>query len=185
MWKSAKFFLVVLSVALNIAFVAVWLAYAVGCCHEPAGAGVEPEQETGVWCPLHRELGVDRRQWQQIEPRLKEFQASAGELRQRVGQLRSEVIEMIASKEPDLAAIRTKQDEILASKRKIQRLVVAHLLTEKRTLTPDQQEQLFEMLRNRTGCPGPPMSGRSSGAGIGDRHQPIGRYRYRNPSEDK
>ena len=163
MRRTAKFLLIVLSVALNIAFVAVWLAHAARYRHESTRAGVEPEQETSVWCPLHRELGVDGRQWQEIEPRLKEFQASAGELRQRIGQLRSEVIELIASEEPDLAAIRATQDEILASKRKIQQLVVSHLLTEKETLTVDQQEQLFEMLRNRTGCPGPPMSGRSSG----------------------
>ena len=167
MWRTAKFLLVVLSVALNIAFVAVWLAHAARYRHESTRAGVEPEQETSVWCPLHRELGVDRRQWQEIEPRLKEFQASAGELRQRIGQLRSEVIELIASGEPDLAAIRAEQDEILASKRKMQQLVATYLLTEKEILTLDQQEQLFEMLRNRTGCSGPPMSGRSSGGGVG------------------
>jgi len=166
MWRSAKLFLVVLSVALNIAFVAVWLAHAAGCRHESARAGVEPEQVTGVWCPLHRELGVDRRQWQEIEPRLKEFQASAGELCQRIGQLRSEVIGLIASEEPDLAAIRAKQDEILASKRKIQQLAVSHLLTEKETLTVDQQEQLFGMLRNRAGSCSLPMLGRSSGGSI-------------------
>lgn len=167
MWKSAKLFLVVLSVTLNIAFVAVWLAHAARCRHESVRAGVEPEQETRVWCPLHRELGVDRQQWEEIEPRLREFQASAGELCQRIGQLRSEVIELIASEEPDLAGIRSKQDEMLASKRKIQQLVVSHLLTEKEILTVDQQKHLFEMLRNRTGCSGPPMSGRSSGGAIG------------------
>ncbi len=162
MWRSARVFLVVLSVALNIAFVAVWLVHAARSRHESASAGVEPGLEESVWCPLHRELGVDRQQWQEIEPRLKEFQASAGDLCRRIGQLRSEVIELITSEEPDLAAIRAKQDEILASKRKIQQLVVSHLLAEKGTLTVDQQKQLFEMLRNRTGCPGPPMSGRSS-----------------------
>jgi len=93
---------------------------------------------------------------------LKEFQASAGVLRRHVAQLRSDVIELIASEEPDLAAIRARQDEILASKRKIQQLVVNHLLTEKETLIVDQQKQLFEMLSNRTGCSGPLMSGRSS-----------------------
>ncbi len=162
MWKSAKFSLVVLSVTLNIAIETIWLAHAASCCHESASAGVEPGQETSVCCPLHQALGVDRRQWQEIEPRLKEFQASAGELCRHIGQLRSEVIELIASEEPDLAAIRANQEEILASKRKIQQLVVSHLLTEKETLTIDQQKQLFEMLCNRTGCSGPPMSGRSS-----------------------
>lgn len=166
MWKSARLFVVVLSVTLNTAFVAVWLAHAAGSRDEPAGAGVEFDQAAGVWCPLHRELGVDARQWQEIEPRLKEFQARAGELSQRVDQLRSEVIELVASEDPDLADIRAKQDEILASKRKIQQLVVSYLLTEKETLTVDQQKRLFEMLRNRTGCSGPPMSGRSSKQGV-------------------
>ena len=166
MWKRAKFFLVVLSMALNMAFVAVWLAHAASGRHKSPAPDAEPALETGVWCPLHRELAVDGQQWQEIEPRLKEFQASAGELCERIGQLRSEVIESIASEEPDSAAIRAKQDEILASKRKVQQLVVSYLLTEKETLTVDQQKQLFAMLRNRTGCSGPPMSGRSSGGGV-------------------
>jgi len=167
MGRSAKLFVVVLSVTVNIAFVAVWLAHAAGCRHASARVGVKPEQPTSVWCPLHRELGVDTQQWQEIEPRLRAFQASAGELCRHIGQLRSEVIESIASEEPDLAAIRAKQDEILASQRKVQQLVVNHLLAEKEILTVDQQARLFEMLRNRTGCSGPPMSGRSSGGGIG------------------
>ena len=167
MWRSTKLFLIVLSVALNIAFGAVWLANAARSRHQTANAGAEPDQTTGVWCPLHRELGVDGQQWREIEPRLKEFQASAGELCQHIGRLRSEVIELIASEEPDLAAIRAKQDEILASKRKVQQLVLECLLTEKETLTVDQQRRLFEMLRNRTGCSGPSMSGRSPGEGIG------------------
>ena len=167
MRKSVKSSLIVLSVAMNVAFVAVWLVLAASHHHESSRAGVEPEAETNVWCPLHRALRVDRQQWQEIEPRLTEFQTSVGQRCQRVRQLRSEVLELIASGEPDLAAIRTRQDDILATKREIQQLVVGQLQREKGILTADQQKQLFQMLRDRTGHPGPPMSGQSFGIGVG------------------
>ena len=120
-----------------------------------------------MWCPLHRALGVDRQQWQEIEPRLTEFQTSVGQLCQRVGQLRSEVLDLMASDQPDLTAVRTRQDDVLAIKQEIQRLVVNQLQMEKEILTAGQQEQLFQMLRDRTGHPGPPMSGQSFGVGVG------------------
>jgi Spy/CpxP family protein refolding chaperone len=69
------------------------------------------------------------------------------------------VIDLIAAEEPDAESIRAKQDEILATKRRIQDLVADHLLAEKEILSPKQQQRLSEMLRNRTHCAsGPPMS---------------------------
>ncbi|MBC8874699.1 MAG: periplasmic heavy metal sensor [Planctomycetes bacterium] len=166
MWKRTKSYLIVVSVTLNVAFVAVWIAYAVPSQAHPEETGQRGTQHT-IWCPLHRELGVTEEQWAQIEPRLREFQAAVAELRQQTGVKRSEVIDLIAAEEPDRATIRAKQDEILATKRSIQGLVAEHLLAEKQILTPDQQAKVFEMLRNRTSCAdGPPMSGRP-GTGLG------------------
>lgn len=163
MWKKAGVYLIVVSVALNVAFVAMWIAYAAPSQARPEETGQRETQQT-IWCPLHRELGVTEEQWAQIEPRLRKFQAAVGELCQEVNGKRSEVIALIAAEQPDAEAIRAKQDEILATKRSIQGLVVDHLLAEKQILTPQQQQQLFEMLRNRT-CygAGPPMSGRPKG----------------------
>ena len=166
MWKRTTSYLIVASVALNLAFVAMWIAYASPSQAHPKETG-RRETRHAIWCPLHRELGVTAEQWAQIEPRLREFQAAVRELRQEVNAKRSEVIDLIAAEEPDRATIREKQDEILATKRSIQGLVAEHLLAEKRILTPDQQTKVFEMLRNRTSCAdGPPMSGRP-GAGLG------------------
>ena len=166
MWKKTKPILIVASVALNTAFVAMWIVHAAPPQARIEGTGQRATQHT-IWCPLHRELGVTEEQWVQIEPRLREFQAAVGKLRQQTSAKRSEVIDLIAAKESDAEAIRAKQDEILATKRSIQGLVVDHLLAEKQVLTPEQQQQLFEMLRNRTGCAdGPPMSGRARG-GLG------------------
>jgi Spy/CpxP family protein refolding chaperone len=166
MWKTVRRYSIVASVALNAAFVAIWIAYAAASQPHSQQTGETTTQEQAIWCPLHRELDVTEEQWAQIEPRLTEFQAGVAELRQRVQAIRPEVIDLIAAEEPDLEAIRTKQDEILATKREIQGLVVGHLIAEKQVLTPDQQTQLFKMLREQSGCRvGPPMSGQGIRSG--------------------
>lgn len=155
MWRGVTFYLVLASLGLNLAFLSVWIAHA-----WPKLAMGQPQPETAVWCPLHRTLQVTPRQWAQIEPQLGQFQTAVGALCSRSDAMRSEVIDLIAADEPDLDAIEAKQEEILATKRQIQRLVVEHLLAEKELLTPQQQQHLFSMLRNRTGCAAdPPMSG--------------------------
>jgi Spy/CpxP family protein refolding chaperone len=163
MWKKAKLYLTVASMALNVAFVATWIAHATLSPAHPEETG-RRETETTIWCPLHRKLGVTGAQWTEIEPRLREFQAAVGELCQQTTGMRAKVIELLAAKEPDRETIRAKQDEILATKRRIQELAAEHLLAEKQDLTPAQQRRLFEMLRNRTSCAdGPPMAGRTRG----------------------
>ncbi len=108
-------------------------------------------------------------QWQQIEPRLRQFQSSVGEDCQQIELTRAEVIDLLAAEQPDLNAVRAKQDDILAAKRTMQDKVAAHLLAEKGILTIQQQQRLFQRLRDRTGCAGtsPPMSGRNRQQGIG------------------
>ncbi|NLE36902.1 MAG: periplasmic heavy metal sensor [Pirellulaceae bacterium] len=165
MWKTLGLCLIVVSVALNLAFGAVWLVHT---ARASASDTETTKPESAVWCPLHRELGVTESQWERIEPRLTAFQASAQALADEVQALRSEVLGLIAADEPDREAIRAKQDEVLATKAKIQALVVDHLLAEKQDLTVDQQARLFKTLRERTGCPAdPPMSGPGMGRGVG------------------
>lgn len=162
MWRRVTFYLVLASLGLNLAFVGIWAAHA-----WPSRAADRPQPAPDVWCPLHRALGVTPQQWTEIEPRLREFQAAVGELCNHAGMVRSEVIDLIAAEEPDLDVIWAKQEGILATKRRIPRLVVEHLLAEREVLTPDQQRHLFTMLRERTGCAAdPPMSGQARG-GLG------------------
>jgi Spy/CpxP family protein refolding chaperone len=148
MWKRANWYLIVASVALNVAFVAMWIAHVAAYDEHPKEADPQVTRHA-IWCPLHRELGVNEEQWAQIGPRLREFQAAVGELSQKVSAKRSEVIDLVAAEDPDAELIRAKQDEILATKRKIQDLVADHLVAEKEILTPRQQQRLFELLRNR------------------------------------
>lgn len=148
MWKRIAPLLIVLSVGLNFAFIGVW-GFQTIRTHWPV---VPVENE--VWCPLHRQLNVTREQWSKIEPRLTTFRRDSQAVCQQVNALRSQMIDLIASNEPDRQAIAAKQEEIRAGQQRMQQLVVERLLAEKEILTADQQKQLFDMLRKRSGCAG-------------------------------
>ncbi|MGO8749702.1 MAG: periplasmic heavy metal sensor [Thermoguttaceae bacterium] len=151
MWKQTKTVLVVLSVGLNVSFVGVWLAYAAASRAESRQKRCDLGDSTSIWCPLHRQLNVGADQWKEIEPRLRAFHTSANEICRQIGELRGEIIDDLATPNPDLDAIKGKQGEILAGQRKMQGLVIDQLITEKKVLTAEQQQRLFEMLRQATG----------------------------------
>ena len=155
MWKKAGLLLIILSVALNLAFIGTWATHAIRThwvCPGPGGHAAGPG---GMWCPLHQKLGANPEQWKEIEPRLAEFRKNSLSICEEVTRKRAEMIDLIAAPQPDREAIRVKQEEILAGQRKMQELVIGQLLAEKEVLTPQQQKELFDLLRQRGGCPGP------------------------------
>ncbi len=162
MWKDMKAIIVILvfSIALNTAFGAMWairrLPAHLGC----AGHKTESRTESCISCPLHRKLGTSEKQWQEIEPRLVEFKKSSQAICREINQLRDELIDLLAAPQTDFEAIGAKQDEILAGQRRMQELLISHLLAEKEMLTLQQQQALFDMIRKRGGCAGrSPMMG--------------------------
>jgi len=170
MWKQIKPALVLLSIALNVAFAGVWLTYAAGSRTQSPEQRCEPGDSSTVWCPLHRQLNVSVDQWKEIEPHLRSFRASADGICRQIGELRRGIIDQLAAENPDLDAIKAKQAEILEGQRKMQGLVIGQLMTEKEVLTAEQQQRLFEMLRGGTACDrGGPMlvPGRGHESGIG------------------
>lgn len=149
MWKKIAPLLAVLSIGLNVAFIGAWVVRVA-----QAKTVTDEMQRGGIWCPLHRELGVTDKQWRQIEPRLIEFRRQAQAIRTDMNRLRAELIDLIATDKPDPQAITAKQEEIRGGQQRMQELVVDRLLAEKAVLTPPQQEQLFSLIRERTQCPG-------------------------------
>jgi Spy/CpxP family protein refolding chaperone len=178
MWKKTAPLLVILSVALNLAFIGVWAAHAAAARWNRGSSSCGPDAGShgAMWCPLHRKLGTTDQQWQQIEPKLAEFRKSAQAVCQDVAHKRGEMIDLIATTQPDRQAIAAKQDEILAGQRKMQELVIEQLLSEKQVLTPQQQKELFDLLRQRGGCAGhgPMMMGLPGGEGTTCPHQDGG-----------
>ena len=154
MWKNVRLLLVVLSVGFNAAFVGVWASRTVGARFVCPGPDASQAGKGGIWCPLHRKLGTTDAQWRQIEPLLADFRKSAQTTCQDVGRKRTEMMDLIASPQPAPDAIRAKQEEIIAGQRRMQELVIAQLLSEKKILTQAQQKELFEMIRNEAACSG-------------------------------
>ena len=150
MWKKIVPLLIVLSVALNVAFISVWAVHTARAHWSPGGA-----DDDDVWCPLHRRLSVTDEQWRQIEPRLAAFRRDSRSRRREIGRLRGEMIDLIAADEPDRQAIASKQEEMRDEQRQMQQLVIEHLLAEKEVLTAEQEKELFDMLRRRSACAGP------------------------------
>ena len=150
MWRKLGPLTMVLSLGLNVAFVTAWAVRTVG---GPENGTVAPEHE--VWSPLYRSLGVTPDQWRQIEPDLVAFQNESAAIRAGLHELRTEMIRLVAAEAPDRQAIQAKQDEIRAGQRRMQDLVVAHLLKRRELLTPEQADQLFEQMRERMEEVGP------------------------------
>jgi Spy/CpxP family protein refolding chaperone len=150
MWKKIAPLLVVLSVALNIAFISVWAVHAAR-----AHWATEVNGDSEMWCPLHRRLNVTDDQWRRIEPRIAEFRTRTQTICAEMNRLRTELIDLIASDNPDRQAIAAKQEEIRAGQQRMQELVVEHLLAEKQVLTAGQQKELFDLIRQRSACHGP------------------------------
>lgn len=178
MWKHVKVLLVVLSVALNVAFVGVWVAHLAAARMDSDEGRCVPGDSGFVWCPLHRELNVTPEQWSQIEPRLRTFRAEADEICGQIRSARSEIIDLLAATDTDMEAVRAKQENVFAGKRKMQSLVIRQLAAEKEILSPQQRKQLFEMLRSRSGCDrhGPLLlvPGRGVEGGVGQTLRPGG-----------
>lgn len=99
-------------------------------------------------------------QRRRTEPLLAEFRKSSQTVCSEVAGHRRELIDLLAAPEVDREAVQAKQEGILAGQRRMQELLIAHLLAEKELLSPVQQEELFKLLRARTRRPGHgPMGG--------------------------
>ncbi|RPH94241.1 periplasmic heavy metal sensor [candidate division KSB1 bacterium] len=150
MWQKIKPVLIALSVVLNIAFVSVWAARVLPrqLAHEVKDTTPRNCED----CTIHRELGTSESQRQQMEPRQEAYRKNTQILCLRAQELRGELIDLIAVPATDNIALAAKQDSILDIQRKMQTLVVEHLMFEKQILNPEQQRKLFSMMRQRCGC---------------------------------
>ncbi len=144
MWKRITPLLIALSVALNVGVGGVWLVHAV---NEYRASRPIDENAGGVWCPLHRSLGVTEEQWDRLEPGFVQFRRDSESLCQQISRRRGELMDLIASAQPDRNEIEAKQEEIRLGQQQMQRLVVEHLLAEKEVLNADQEKGLFDMMR--------------------------------------
>lgn len=177
MWNHLRKPLFALSLGLNLAFVAMWLVSSPPARpggHDVSNATVGPSSVASFF--IH-DVGVTEAQWKKIAPIVSVFQQKAGKQRQEIRSLRAQMLDLLTAPEADEAAIRSKQEEILAGQRRMQNLVIDQLLKEKKILSPEQERRLMQILceqcRNESGI-GPGKSlGRlldeKSGSGMPDK----------------
>lgn len=168
MGKNLQKPLCALSLGLNLAFIAVWLAHSLSA---PGGAGgLSPSAvDSLVPSELHREIGVTEQQWRMMEPWVRDFQKKAAEQRQSISALRGQLMDLLILPVADEAALREKQEEILAGQRRMQNLVIDHLLREKELLSPEQGRKLMESLCEQCRDDGGMVSGKGPGRALDER----------------
>jgi len=147
MKKNIGLLLIILSVGLNVAFVAAWLMRRM-----PIGGGGCHGNPDG--CSMHVRLGATEPQWREMEARLTSFRESSKPLCAEIQRYRLEMLNLVAAPEPDRAAIRAKQEQIIEGQRQMQEKVIEHLTGLAATLTPEQRKKLFDLLRERSQCAG-------------------------------
>ena len=152
MGTRVKTLLILLSVALNIAVLAVWTTRQVQAdAVRRAGSPASCERSCRD-CPLHRQLGTTDHQWQRIAPLQAAFLDSTQCHCARVSALRTDLIDLLAAETVDENAVRAKHREILAVQERMQELSLEHILAEKRVLEPSQVKRLFDLMRRSEGC---------------------------------
>lgn len=154
---------IILSAALNVAFVATWAFHAL-----PERIKSDPAEPTEIdACEgmrrMHNRLGAGPEQTRRMEMRMDRFNEKRHEISEGMRDLQAELIDLIAAEETDMQAIEDVQERMLDHHRKMQRLVISNLLAEKEDLTPEQREAFFRMLRMRSPGQGGAMHGRIEG----------------------
>jgi Spy/CpxP family protein refolding chaperone len=162
MWNNLRKPLFALSVGLNLAFIAMWLVHSLSAPGDAGGLS-RTEFDSSVPSGLHREIGVTEDQWRKIEPLVLEFREKAGKQRQEISALRGQLMDLLTMPNVDEAAIRKTQEEILAGQRRMQNLVIDHLLKEKEFLSPEQGKRLMQSLCEQCRHDGGMVSGKGFG----------------------
>lgn len=148
--QAIKISLIVLSVALNVAFIAAW---SFQCVKARLSCGHHEESAKAI-CPLHVQLAATDAQRVEFEAQLKDFRSVSQPICAKVQCYRAELINLIAAPEADSDAIRAKQEAISKGQREMQDRVVEHLLKMKSLLNGEQREKFFDMIRQRSACDG-------------------------------
>jgi Spy/CpxP family protein refolding chaperone len=98
------------------------------------------------YCFLHKRLSLSESQQGRMDALDKPFRSKVNQLKAELSQRRDELSALLLEPSPTAESINAKLDEIAASQVELQKVVVAHLLKIKETLTPEQQKRFFAMI---------------------------------------
>lgn len=142
MKKNVKTLSIIFSVALNTVFMGLFF-------YHQSGLFPLKNHQTDHNHLLYEALDLTRAQRDRFSSagdRLHGFIRAQG---RRTKAMRLELIDLLASKNPDREAIDTKQKEIQTLQRQTQTRVIDHLLEESGMLRPEQRQKFFALIKKR------------------------------------
>ncbi|MEN6441951.1 MAG: periplasmic heavy metal sensor [Syntrophobacter sp.] len=141
MKENIKKILVIASFALNVFFVATYLAFKLTSI-----SGV-PQSNPGG--PLFLQLDLSPDQLARFEAERNAFHARLRVLEQEIKVKQIELIELLKTIRADQQALGSKQKEIQQLQEVIQAQTIAHLLRGSAILTPEQRTRFFGLIKAR------------------------------------
>ncbi|MFP3867645.1 MAG: Spy/CpxP family protein refolding chaperone [Desulfobacteraceae bacterium] len=139
-------YLVIFSLALNLGTIGVvaYLHY-----QNKAAADLPLKPPPPGLRGLFRELNLDQDQKQTLRRLFPEHRQAVAKLRQEIAQKRLELFELLKPAEPSAEAIAAKIKEINAIQGNLENEQARFLLEVKKTLRPEQREQLLALIGQR------------------------------------
>jgi hypothetical protein len=141
MKKNLKTILFIASVALNVVFVATYLAYKL-----PSISGVS---QPGPPVPLYLQLDLSPEQLGRFKAVRDQFHAQIQDLGLRIKTKQIELINLLEATPNDQQTIERKQVEIEHLQRAVQDRVIVHFLQESSHLSSEQRTRFFQLVKTR------------------------------------
>ena len=136
-----KFWLLCISIALNVFFVGAYMADKLPWSTD-SGATQAPAMP-------YEALDLSSQQRALFEAERNRFHSQLMEIRQSIYSKHEKLIRLLSVEKPDRAAISAQQEEILSLQGRLQNDVIAHLLDVSAPLSQIQRERFFSMLKER------------------------------------
>lgn len=158
MKRRLLIFGLILSVAINIGILGGvgyrWLKI----------SGEERHHREGKHSPmsfLGKELSLSQSQAREMESLWKSLEPKMEEIRRKLREKRVQLVNLLRASEPDLEKINIQLNKIESLQTQLQKLVIDHLLQQKKILSLEQQKKFFSIISKRL-CP----EGRHQGEGL-------------------
>jgi Spy/CpxP family protein refolding chaperone len=126
--------------------------------------GKERSHQEGEHSPmsfLGKELSLSQSQAREMESLRKALELKMEEIREQLRDKRVQLVNLLMEAEADHEKINIRLNEIESLQTELQKLVIDHLLQEKKILSPEQQKKFFSIISKRL-CP----EGRHQGEGL-------------------
>jgi Spy/CpxP family protein refolding chaperone len=130
------------------------------------GPDVRPDRHMDF---IKYELGLNEEQMKEYESRCDRFREETKPIHDSLRAKRKELIDAIAAEQPSVEKLDRLAEEIGALEITLKKKTTAHLLEGKAILTPEQQNKLFSLFRERRDR-ARGMRDRGRGIGKGHRH---------------